>query len=92
MVAAGSARGGPSSTSRDASAMRLIVTNASARRRPAVRVQINPTALAAAGFSTEDVRTAITQANVNLAKGNLDGPARATAIDAKLGELLGEKK
>mgnify|MGYP003337956921 CR=1 FL=1 len=38
--------------------------------------------LASVGVSLEAVRTAITQANVNLAKGNLDGPARATAIDA----------
>ena len=51
-------------------------------RRPAVRVQINPTALAAAGFSTEDVRTAITQANVNMAKGSFDGPKRASTLDA----------
>ena len=51
-------------------------------RRPAVRVQINPTALAAAGFSSEDVRTAITQANVNMAKGSFDGPTRASTLDA----------
>ena len=51
-------------------------------RRPAVRVQANPLALASAGFSLEDVRTAITQANVNMAKGSFDGPARASTIDA----------
>ncbi len=51
-------------------------------RRPAVRVQVNPTALAAAGFSMEDVRTAITNANVNLAKGSIDGPQRASSLDA----------
>ena len=51
-------------------------------RRPAVRVQVNPTALAAAGFSLEDVRTAIAQANVNMAKGSFDGPARASTLDA----------
>ena len=51
-------------------------------RRPAVRVQVNPVALAAAGFALEDVRTAITQANVNMAKGSFDGPARASTIDA----------
>ncbi len=51
-------------------------------RRPAVRVQVNPVALASAGFSLEDVRTAITQANVNMAKGSFDGPARASTIDA----------
>ena len=51
-------------------------------RRPAVRVQVNSVALAAAGFSLEDVRTAITNANVNLAKGSFDGPARASSLDA----------
>ena len=51
-------------------------------RRPAVRVQVNPLALASAGFSLEDVRSAITQANVNMAKGSFDGPARASTIDA----------
>ena len=51
-------------------------------RRPSVRVQVNPLALASAGFSLEDVRTAITQANVNMAKGSFDGPARASTIDA----------
>jgi multidrug efflux pump len=51
-------------------------------RRPAVRVQVNPLTLASAGFSLEDVRTAITQANVNMAKGSFDGPARASTIDA----------
>ena len=51
-------------------------------RRPAVLVQVNPLALASAGFSLEDVRTAITQANVNMAKGSFDGPARASTIDA----------
>ena len=49
-------------------------------RRPAVRVQVNSVALAAAGFSLEDVRTAITNANVNLAKGSFDGPARASSL------------
>ncbi len=51
-------------------------------RRPAVRVQVNPVALAAAGYSLEDVRNAIAQANVNMAKGSFDGPARASTIDA----------
>jgi multidrug efflux pump len=51
-------------------------------QRPSVRVQVNPVALAAAGFSLEDVRTAINQANVNQAKGSLDGPNRASTIDA----------
>jgi len=51
-------------------------------QRPAVRVQANPTALAAYGMSVEDLRTAIGQANVNQAKGSFDGPERASTIDA----------
>jgi len=51
-------------------------------QRPAVRVQVNPRAAANQGLSMEDVRTAINAANVNLAKGSFDGPARAYTIDA----------
>lgn len=41
-------------------------------QRPAVRIQANPTALAAYGLSMEDLRTSLSQANVNQAKGNLE--------------------
>ncbi len=51
-------------------------------QRPAVRVQTNPAALAAYGLSLDDVRTAIGAANVNQAKGNFDGPSRASTVDA----------
>ncbi|HVN83800.1 MAG TPA: MdtB/MuxB family multidrug efflux RND transporter permease subunit [Candidatus Binatia bacterium] len=51
-------------------------------QKPAVRVQANPTALAAYGLSLEDLRTAIAQANVNQAKGNFDGPHQAYTIGA----------
>jgi len=51
-------------------------------QRPAVRVQVNSQALSAAGFSLEDVRSAINQANVSMAKGSFDGPARASSLDA----------
>ena len=51
-------------------------------QRPAVRVQANPKALAANGLALEDVRTAITAANVKKAKGSLDGPSRSYTIDA----------
>ncbi len=50
-------------------------------QRPAVRVQVNSQALSAAGFSLDDVRTAINQANVSMAKGSLDGAARASSLD-----------
>src|SRR5437588_3694916 len=42
-------------------------------QRPAVRIQANPTALASYGLSLEDLRTALSQANVDMAKGTFDG-------------------
>ncbi|WP_300772463.1 MdtB/MuxB family multidrug efflux RND transporter permease subunit [uncultured Desulfovibrio sp.] len=50
--------------------------------RPAVRVQVNPKALASAGLTLADIRSAISSANVNGAKGSFDGPERASTIDA----------
>ena len=41
--------------------------------RPAVRVQVNPAQLGNLGLTLEDVRSALTQANVNAAKGTLNG-------------------
>jgi len=49
-------------------------------QRPAVRVQVNPTALASYGLSMEDLRTALSQANVDQAKGFFDGPQRSFTI------------
>ena len=51
-------------------------------QRPAVRIQANPTALAAYGMSLEDLRNAISSANVNSSKGSFDGPTRSYTIDA----------
>src|SRR5690554_4741819 len=51
-------------------------------QRPAVRIRANAAALAARGLTLADVRSAITSANVNQPKGNLDGPERSTMIDA----------
>ena len=51
-------------------------------QRPAVRVQVNPRALASAGLTLADVRSAIAAANVNGAKGSFDGPQRASTLDA----------
>jgi len=51
-------------------------------RRPAVRIQVNPKALAGVGMSLEDLRTSIGNANVNIAKGSFDGAMRASTIDA----------
>jgi multidrug efflux pump len=51
-------------------------------QKPAVRIQANPTALASNGINLEDLRTALTQASVNAAKGNFDGPRQDYQIDA----------
>ena len=51
-------------------------------QRPAVRIQANPKALTANGLNLDDLRTAISNANVNSAKGSFDGPTRASTIDA----------
>jgi multidrug efflux pump len=51
-------------------------------QKPAVRVQVNPTALSSYGLTMEDVRTVIAQSNVNQAKGNFDGPHQAYTIAA----------
>ncbi len=51
-------------------------------QKPAIRIQANPRALAAAGLGLDSLRTAIATANANTAKGNLDGPTRFWAINA----------
>ncbi|WP_338574348.1 MdtB/MuxB family multidrug efflux RND transporter permease subunit [Erwinia billingiae] len=51
-------------------------------QRPAVRVKLNAQALAALNLDSETVRTAIENANVNSAKGSLDGPERSITLSA----------
>ncbi len=51
-------------------------------QKPAVRIQANPTQLASYGLNLEDIRNAITAANVNLAKGNFDGRYQSFQIGA----------
>src|SRR6201982_1529089 len=51
-------------------------------QKPAVRIQANPTALASYGLSLEDLRTVLGQANVDQAKGVLDGPRQSFTINA----------
>ncbi len=51
-------------------------------QKPAVRIQVDPQALAGSGLSLEDVRAAVMAANVNAPKGNLDGPRQGYAIAA----------
>jgi multidrug efflux pump len=51
-------------------------------QKPAVRIQANPSALSSYGINMEDLRTAVTQASVNAAKGNFDGARQDYQIDA----------
>jgi len=50
-------------------------------QRPALRVQINPRALAAYGLAIDDIRTDITNQNTDLPKGNFDGAAQNSTIN-----------
>ena len=51
-------------------------------QKPAIRVQANPMALSALGLNMEDLRTALSLANVNQAKGSFDGGRQAYTIGA----------
>ncbi|HET6431803.1 efflux RND transporter permease subunit [Dyella sp.] len=48
--------------------------------RPAVRVQVNPAQLSNLGLTLEDVRSALSQANVNAPKGTLNGKTQSYSI------------
>jgi hydrophobic/amphiphilic exporter-1 (mainly G- bacteria), HAE1 family len=48
--------------------------------KSAVRVQVNPAALASTGISLEEVRTFLSQANLDLPKGSIDGDETSFAI------------
>ncbi len=49
--------------------------------KPAVRVVANPLELASYGMSLEDLRVALQNANVDQAKGNLQGPRQSYTIE-----------
>src|ERR1700678_970541 len=51
-------------------------------QKPAVRIRANPAALSSYGIDLEDLRTALTDASVNAAKGNFDGPRQDYQIDS----------
>ncbi|TXM68933.1 MdtB/MuxB family multidrug efflux RND transporter permease subunit [Methylobacterium sp. WL69] len=51
-------------------------------QRPAIRVRFNARALAAYGLNIDDLRTTITNLNVNTPKGTIDGPTQSYAINA----------
>jgi len=60
-------------------------------QKPAVRIQANPTTLAAYGLSLEDVRNALAAANVDQAKGTLNGPRQSFTIGANDQLLSGDQ-
>jgi multidrug efflux pump len=60
-------------------------------QKPAVRIQVNPSALASYGIGLEDVRTALAASNVDQAKGTLDGPHQSYTIDANDQLLSGDE-
>src|SRR5712671_1758272 len=51
-------------------------------QKPAVRVRIDPAAIASRNLSFEDIRNALMAHNVNAPKGNFDGPRQSYAIGA----------
>jgi hydrophobe/amphiphile efflux-1 (HAE1) family protein len=51
------------------------------QQKPAIRVQLDPEALAARGINLEDVRTVLGQANVDLAKGTLNSPRQTYTLN-----------
>ncbi|MDP9107740.1 MAG: efflux RND transporter permease subunit [Pseudomonadota bacterium] len=51
-------------------------------QRPAVRIQADTRALASYGLGLDTLRSAITAANANSAKGSFDGPTRSYSINA----------
>ena len=57
------------------------VVSISGGQRPAVRVVVNPRALAAYGLNIDDLRTTISNANQNGPKGTLDGPTSAYTVN-----------
>jgi len=51
-------------------------------QKPAIRVQVNPSALSALSMNLEDLRAALVQASVNQAKGSFDGRRQSFTIAA----------
>ncbi|GEP59756.1 efflux RND transporter permease subunit [Reyranella soli] len=51
------------------------------QQKPAIRVQLDPQALASRGISLEDARNVIAQANVDMPRGTLNGPRQTYTIN-----------
>jgi hydrophobe/amphiphile efflux-1 (HAE1) family protein len=50
-------------------------------QKPAVRIEANPTALAGRGLGLEDIRAAVSAANLNAPKGTLNGARQGTTLE-----------
>jgi multidrug efflux pump len=63
-------------------------------QRPAVRIRFNPQALAAYGLQIDDLRSTISNVNVNTPKGSFDGPSLSSSINAndQLTDIQGYKQ
>src|SRR3954471_23092380 len=57
------------------------IVNIGGQQKPAIRVQVNPQALAARGLGLETVRTVLGQANVDLPKGTLSGSEQSYTLN-----------
>jgi HAE1 family hydrophobic/amphiphilic exporter-1 len=55
--------------------------NIGGQQKPAIRVQVNPQALASRGLSLEDVRNVLSGANVDLPKGTLNSPRQTFTLN-----------
>jgi multidrug efflux pump len=51
-------------------------------QKPAVRVQVNPRAIASLGIDLEDIRTTLSRSTVNMPKGTLNGKDKAVSLDS----------
>ena len=51
------------------------------QQKPAIRIQVDPEALATRGISLEDLRTVVGQANVDLPKGTLNSPRQTYTLN-----------
>jgi multidrug efflux pump len=58
------------------------LVSVSGGHRPSIRIHADPRALSAYGLNLDDLRTTIANLNVNIPKGNFDGPLRSFAIKA----------
>ena len=58
----------------------IAQVNIGGQQKPAVRVQIDPTKIAALGLQMEDVANVINTATVDAPKGSINGPTRAITI------------